>query len=512
MSQSEAPTRTGGTGSGGGHLQGGTLGVADIVFFIVAAAAPLTAVAGGQAVAYLVTGNQGLPFIFLFYGVILTLFAVGYSTMSHYVSNAGAFYAYVSRGLGKETGLGTAFIALVAYNAMQIGIYGLYGVALTGYLNAKLGTNIPWWSAVIATIVLIGVLGVLRIDLNAKVLGVVLATEVFVVVLFDIAVVADPGPQGLVWSQFAPTTAIGAGTLGAALVFGIASFVGFESAALYSEEARDPRRTVALATYIAAGTIAIFYAISSWLLAVSAGPATITNPDRLAEAGFTTAGAPDPTTVLFIAGAERLGAWFADVGALFFATSLFAALLAFHNAVARYIFSLGRERVLPRVLGRVHPRTEAPFVASLTQTTLAFVIVALFAALGLDPVLTLFTWLTNMGALGVVALLTLLSFSVIAYFRRNSRGENSFKWLIAPLVSGIVLAIVLLFVVLNFNILLTSDPTAPLNPLAVVLPAIVLGAGVVGYFVAAVLRSNKPRVYEGIGEGGAVEPDRNRVV
>lgn len=481
------------------------MGVPEIVFFIVAAAAPLTAVAGGQAVAYLVTGNQGLPFIFLFYGVVLGLFAVGYATMSYYVTNAGAFYAYVSRGLGKATGLGTAFVALVAYNAMQIGIYGLYGVALTGFLNSMLGTNLPWWSAVLLTVVLIGGLGVLRIDLNAKVLGVVLAAEVSVVALFDFAVLVEPGPQGLTWSQFLPTTAIGAGTLGAALVFGIASFVGFESAALYSEEAKEPHRTVARATYIAVVLVAGFYAVSSWLLAVAAGPSTITNPERLAEAGYVTAGEPDPTTVLFIAGAERLGAWFADVGVLFFATSLFAALLSFHNAVARYIFALGRERVLPRVLGRVNSRTQAPYIASLTQTTLAFAVVVTFAVLGLDPILTLFTWLTNTGALGVVALLTLLSFSVVAFFWNDSRGESRTKRLVAPLVSGVVLAVVLVLVVRNFNVLLTADPTAPLDPLAVVLPAIVLGAGIVGFIVGAMLKSRRPDVYRRIGESADAE-------
>ncbi|WP_207890452.1 APC family permease [Rubrobacter taiwanensis] len=502
MNQGETPVRGGSSGEGREHLHRGAMGVSDIVFFIVAAAAPLTAVAGGQAVAYLVTGNQGLPAVFLFYGIVLALFATGYATMSHYVTGAGAFYAYVARGLGRAAGLGTAFIALVAYNAMQIGIYGLYGVALTGYLNLKLGTSIDWWVVVLLTIGIIGVLGVLQIDLNAKVLGVVLAAEVFVVVLFDLAILTDPGPQGLTWSQFLPTTALEGGTLGAALVFGIASFVGFESAALYSEEARDPRRTVARATYIAVALVAIFYAVSSWLLAVAAGPATITSPERLAAEGYTTAGAPDPTTVLFIAGAERLGAWFADVGGLFFATSLFAALLSFHNAVARYIFALGRERVLPAFLSRVNPRTEAPYAASLTQTALALAIVAVFAVLGLDPVLTLFTWLTNTGALGVVALLSLLSFSVVAFFLSDGRGESRAKRLIAPLLAGAVLIVVLVLVVLNFNVLLTGDPAAPLDPLAVVLPAVVLGAGFVGLLTALFLRSRSPAVYAGIGEGG----------
>src|SRR3712207_210102 len=102
------------------------LGVPDLVFFIVAASAPLTAVAGGQAATYLVTGNQGIPFLFIPLAIILSVFAIGYAAMSHHVADAGAFYTYIARGLGKIPGVGGAFVALVAYNAMQIGIYGLF--------------------------------------------------------------------------------------------------------------------------------------------------------------------------------------------------------------------------------------------------------------------------------------------------------------------------------------------------------------------------------------------------
>ena len=322
------------------------LGVPDLVFFIVAASAPLTAVAGGQAATYLVTGNRGVPFMFVPLGIILALFAVGYAAMSRHVANAGAFYSYVARGLGKVPGVGAAFVALIAYNAMQIGIYGLFGVAMGAFMGSQLGIELPWWAWCLIGAGVIGVLGVLQIDLNARVLAVALILEVIVVALFDLAVLADPGPQGLSLVGFDPTVAFGAAA-GATLTFCVASFVGFESAAIYSEECRDPRRTVARATFIAVGLIALFYALSSWLLAVAAGPDTIVDPARLVEAGFATAGNPDPTTVLFVAGAERLGAIWGSAAALLFATSLFAALLSFHNAVARYAFALGREGVLP---------------------------------------------------------------------------------------------------------------------------------------------------------------------
>jgi amino acid transporter len=391
------------------------LGVPDLVFFIVAASAPLTAVAGGQAATYLVTGNRAVAFMFIPLGIVLSLFTVGYAAMSRYIENAGAFYAYVSKGLGRVSGIGTAFVALIAYNSMQIGIYGLFGVAMGGFMSGYLGIDLPWWFWCLVAGLVIALLGVLQIDLNARVLAVMLSLEVLIVVLFDFAIVGDPGPQGLTMIGFSPTIAFST-AVGATLTFCVASFVGFESAAIYSEECRDPRRTVARATYLAVGLIAVFYALSSWLLGVAAGPDTMVNPNAMVKAGFETGGAPDPTTVLFITGAERLGEIWGTAAALLFATSLFAALLSFHNAVARYAFALGREGVLPSFFGRVNRRTGSPWAASMTQSILALGVVLIFAIAAANPVLTLFTWLTNLGALGVLLLMAATSFAVVGYF------------------------------------------------------------------------------------------------
>ena len=116
-------------GAKGAQLGRRSLGVADIVFFVVAASAPLTVVAGGVPTSFAVTNLLGIPLVYVIIAVILLVFAVGYSAMSRHVANSGAFYTYVSRGLGNSAGVGAALIALVAYNAMQIGIYGLFGFA-----------------------------------------------------------------------------------------------------------------------------------------------------------------------------------------------------------------------------------------------------------------------------------------------------------------------------------------------------------------------------------------------
>lgn len=480
------------------------------MFFIVAASAPLTAVAGGQAATYLVTGNRAVPFMFIPLGIILALFAVGYAAMSRHVTNAGAFYSYVSQGLGKVYGVGAAFVALIAYNSMQIGIYGLFGVALGSFMSGTLGIPLPWWAWCFICIGIIAALGVLRIDLNARVLAVVLVLEVIIVALFDIATVASPGPQGFSLVGFDPTIAFGAAA-GATLTFCAASFVGFESAAIYSEECRDPRRTVARATFIAVGLIAVFYALSSWLLGIAAGPDTMVNPGAMAEAGFTAGGEPDPTTVLFVAGAERLGQIWGTAASLLFATSLFAALLSFHNAVARYMFALGREGVVPRAFGSVRAVSGAPWVASLAQSTLALVVICIFAIAAANPVLTLFTWLTNLGALGVLLLMAVTSFAVIGYFRqRPEAGLGRWSSVIAPAIAGILLAAVLVLGVANFNVLITGSTEAPLNVMSVVLPVILFGGGAAGLLVGAILKSRRPAVFAAVGEGAnASQPPRD---
>ncbi len=489
--------------SDGTKLQRRALGVPDLVFFIVAASAPLTAVAGGQATTYLVTGNRAVPFMFIPLGITLILFAVGYAAMSRHVTNAGAFYSYISQGLGKVYGVGASFVALIAYNSMQIGIYGLFGAAFGSFMSGTLGVAAPWWVWCVVCIAIIAVLGILRIDLNARVLAVLLILEVLVVATFDFAIVGNPGPQGFSLVGFDPTIAFGAAA-GATLTFSFASFVGIESAAIYSEECRDPRRTVARATFIAIGLIAVFYALSSWLLSVAAGPGTMTDPSAMANAGFTAGGAPDPTTVLFVAGAERLGEIWGTSANLLFATSLLAALISFHNAVARYLFSLGREGVVPEVFGSVRAGSGAPWVASLTQSTLALTVVGIFAIAAADPVLTLFTWLTNLGALGVLLLMATTSFAVIGYFRRRPEsGLSRWSSAVAPTIAGVLLTTVLILGVTNFNVLITSSTEAPLTVMAVVLPVILFGGGAIGLLVGAVLKRRRPNVYAAIGEGAS---------
>src|SRR5205085_417404 len=109
-----------------------------------------------------------------------------------------------------------------------------------------------------------------------------------------------------------------------------------------------------------------------------------------------------------------------------------AAMLAFHTAVTRYQFALGRERVLPRLWGVAHPRTGAPLVGSITQSVLALGVLALYYITHTDPLVHLFAWMTVVGGLGVLILMWATSAAVIGFFVRHRRRENVWRAQIAP--------------------------------------------------------------------------------
>lgn len=460
-----------------------------LVFFTVAASAPLTVLGGGVTTTFAVTGNAGVPLSFLLLAVVLALFAVGYAAMSRYVANAGAFYSYLTHGLGRPVAVAGAFVALVSYNAIQIGLFGLFGAGLADFA-AGLGLDLAWWVWSFVALVVIALLGLLRVDLNAAVLAVLLGLECIAVLLYDIGAFSNPaGPIIAVAAPgFDPAVLFVAG-VGAVFAFGIAGFIGFESGAIYSEECRDPRRTVGRATFVAVAFTGIFYAISAWAMTITVGPPNLQQ-----------AATDNGPGLVFGALAEHWGDTVATIANVLFLTSVFAALLSFHNGVARYLFALGRERVLPEFLDTVGARSGGPVAGSAVQTLLAVVVLVAFVISGGDPILQLFTWLSGLSAVGVVALMAATSAAVVGFFARRRRAgqrgpETLWQRVLAPAAATIALTALVVLLIANFDALIGDAESS----LRWALPMLVIVAAVLGLIWSAVLRSTRPAVYAGIG-------------
>ncbi|MEU5683095.1 APC family permease [Streptomyces venezuelae] len=474
-------------------LRAGRLGTAGLLLSVLAATGPLMVVAGVMPTTYGVMGIVGQPLLFLILGVVLALFSLGYAEMSRHVHNAGAFYAYISRGLGGTAGAGAALVALVAYSALQAGLYGLLGFEVSGLLQTYFEVEVAWWVPALVAVAVVAVLAWMKIDLNARVLGVLLLIEVALVVIFDIAAVVDPAKEGLSLHAFNPDTLTGAG-VATSLCFCIAAFTGFEQAPVYAEETSRPQVVVARVMFFAVGFVAVFFALSSWALTVAAGPSGIVPAAQEQSAGL-----------LFGLTESRLGGTFTDVLHVLFVTGMFAAILSFHNVVARYAFAMGREGLLPAAFGRTNTSTGAPGTGSLLQTVVSVVVVIGFALADdgkagdpTAPVLHLFTWGGNIGALGVILLMATASVAVIVFFARRGAARAQAWRITASALAAIGLLIIAGYTVKDFDVLVGAGPDSALSW---ALPGIIFLAAVVGVVYGAVLRARNPAAHARIGLG-----------
>ena len=461
----------------GGRGLRGSIGVVGIVFLVVAAAAPLTAIGGALPVMLAIGNGPGNPMAYVVAAVVLLLFSVGYAAMSRHVVDAGAFYAYVSKGLGTPVGVGAAGLALLTYTAIQAAIYGLAGATAQGLSTQYGGPDLPWWVWAFLFMAVVGLLGYRNIDVGTKVLGVLLTLEIGVIAVVAGAVLAQGGADGIDVRSFTPS-AFFSGAPGISIMFAVASFIGFEATAIYGEEARNPRRTVPLATYLAVVLIGAFYALSSWAIVLAFG-----------SDGVVAAAQADTAGLVFTAAAEYVSPVVADVMLVLLLTSLFAALLAFHNAISRYLFALGRQGMAPDVLSRTHVRHASPHVGSLAQTGTAFVVVAVFAVAGSDPVLQLFTWMSGLATVSILLLMVLTSVAVLAFFARSRVDRRAWHTRVAPALGTLGLLGVVGLVLANFTTLISGDAV-----LATVLLTVIAAAFALGVVVSLVRRPRRTPV------------------
>lgn len=445
--------------------------MAGIVFFVLSAQAPLTGVAGTLPIPLGLGNGGGVPAVYLVVGVMIGLFSVGFIAMSRHVTDAGAFYAYVSRGLGKPLGVGASQAAVLCYSATQAGMYGLYGVTVQGLFQRYASIDLPWWVWTIATILLVQLLGSLNIEFGARLLAVLVVAETSLLLVFGVyELLSGGGPRGLdIAGSFSPS-ALFSGAPGVAMTFAIACILGFESTAIYAREAKDPTRTVPRATYLSVAVISLFFAFVSWMFVSFYGP------DKVQGVALKALQNGDATSVVFDAVTATLGPWATDSMQFLLATSLIAGVLAFHNGINRYFHSLGATGVLPGRLCRTN-RQGAPYTASLLQTVVALAMVVPFAVAGADPVLTVLTWGGGVSVLALLLLYLLTSLSVVVFFRRTGLDTRRWNTLVAPLLSIALLLGATVMALNNFTTLISASSTT----------ALVLELTVVAVFAAGVV-------------------------
>ncbi|MDH4567103.1 APC family permease [Pseudomonas sp. BN414] len=464
-------------------LRKNAIGVAGIVFFVVAAAAPLTVVVGSVPLAITMGGGVGIPSLFLIAGLLYLLFAVGYCAMSRHIGNAGAFYTFVTRGLNPLCGAGSAFMALLAYNAVQFALYGGFGYFLSDALKSHWGIEIPWFALVAGTICVVHFCGSRDIDFSGKLLAALLIGETAIVLAIDIAIILSNGNgNGFTAAPFSPSQVLSPG-LGIGLIFAICAFLGFEATAIFSEEARDPVRTIPRATYVAVSGIMLFYAFSAWAIIQAYG-----------VEGAMEMATRDPGNLWLKICSELLGSGASALMNILVLTSMFAAILSFHNSITRYLFAMGREQLLWSGLARTHGVHRSPYIAGRVQSIAAMLCMGAFAGFGQDPYLIIYSWMAALSTIGMIAVQVLACLAVIGFFWKDARGTSLWQRLIAPAASAVCLTVFLALVIDNLTLMSGSESWVVRS-----FPYLVLITGIAGVACAMYLKRAHPAKYQAMG-------------
>lgn len=443
------------------QLARGRLGALAIAAIVVSAVAPISVLAAGIPVVFAIQG-AATPAMFVIAGALFALFAVGYVAMSRHMVNAGGFVAYVNRAFGKRAATAMSVVTLLFYLASIVAFYAISGAVAA----MTLGENVSIPLVTFCFLIVVAVLGVFGVSLSARLLVLLLALETVSVVILDIGLAIHGGPEGFSLAGFAPSAVLGAG-FGIGLLLAMVCYSGLEATVVFSEEAREPRRTIPRAVYSALVFVVVLYCVSAWLLSVQLGPsASLIAPDQIGS-------------FLFVAAAQAVGDGFATYLSYLVILSFLALFVGFQSLISRYVFALGRAGVLPVALGRTDGRG-TPVRASILVTIAIAIVLGAFTFSGADPFTITYAWLVGLGTVGLLSALIVVSAAIIVFFARTRLETNVWSTKVAPALALIGFVLVLVVAFENYTILGGTDDSA--RWLLVLIPV----AGVLGWLIAEI--------------------------
>ena len=169
-------------------LKRNAVGTFGVIFMAVATAAPITAMVGNVPIAVGFGNGAHAPAGYLVATIVLGLFAIGYATMAKHITSTGAFYGYISHGLGRVIGMASGLIITMAYVVFEGSLIGIFAFFFQNLFDSQFGIQIHWLIPALLMLALNCILTYFDVNLTAKVLGVFLITEIVMLSLGALAV------------------------------------------------------------------------------------------------------------------------------------------------------------------------------------------------------------------------------------------------------------------------------------------------------------------------------------
>jgi amino acid transporter len=505
------------------RLRRNVLSLPGVLFLCVAAIAPAASMIFNVPVMASQAGAS-TPFVFLLATVGVLLLGVSVASFARRLSSAAGFSTWVRHGLGERAAFLAGWLMLGAYALFEAALQATVGGSLdNGLAGAGVHLVGGWMTYAVLLTLIVGTLSYFALTVSLWVMAPFAILEVLALVILDLAISLRGGaaghdllhtflPLGTTVQGVAPGGSLG---IGVAMVLGVLAFVGFETGAVYGEEAREPKRTIPRAMVILILGLAVLYTWTAYATTIGVG---------WTQAGTVLGNVNTvPQQYLHLA-TTFVGSWLGIALLIFVITSNFASAFAMHQAQVRYVFDMGRARIFPGFLGQTHPRWKSPAHASVLQTAFSLLVIG-FLGLILShtnpdgrTIYTLgvatggywqqvngtvsFGWLASIVTMCILIVYLLTNVAAFFFARRN-REMHVWRHLIAPAGSSLFLLLPLLAYVgpalPGVGSFFTQLGFAPTPFPSNILPLFVLGWIGVGWLYSVYLSRRFPERFARMG-------------
>jgi amino acid transporter len=417
------------TATGRDELAHGSLRIWDAIAISVSLIAP------GMAMLLNVSGVSGVaggstPLAFLLGGIACLALAFVVIGFTRRMASAGYAYTYASRSLGKESGFMAGWLyfgGMICFVPMTMS-----GV---GYLAANLlNLNPDWWILFFFIgMALLLALSIVRIKVTTRTQLIVGIVTVALIVIVDLIVTIKGGTSGQAPGAFTFGHTVSGGFNGVfyGIIFGVTSYIGFETAADFGEETANPRRFIPIAIIAATGFVVIFYLWTTYSITIGLG---VNNGAKWGA---------EPVLLQVVAN-TYVAHWVGTLIEIGGMCAAFIVCVACVTAGTRTLYAMGREGVLPRLFAHTHPRFKTPVNATLTVVAVATVLALLVGYPLSDstfgaPFSNYYFWATA-GTLLIIVVYIMLCVGGIVFFRRtrDSRRWNPLVHVGVPVIGAVV--------------------------------------------------------------------------
>ncbi|MFE9500850.1 APC family permease [Streptomyces collinus] len=356
------------------------------------------------------------PLVYAICLVAILITASGIMEMSARLPSAGAFYTYVTRGIGPKSGFVTGGLMFVAYALLPPAEIGLIGSYLQGTLREEFGVSIPWWVIGLVPAVLMIILALEGVQSSLRTALVLFTAEVIVVLMLSLIIVIHGGKNGLTLHPLSPNASPhGVSGLVTGFVFAALSFVGFEAAATLSEEVRRPTRNVPRAILLSVVFVGVLYVFCVWAEVIGVGVGASNAIDGTSAPWNDLAATYAPWAKLLVIFAAM--------------SSMFAVMVNSNTGVVRILHVMGREGMLPKIFAHVDHKRKTPTYAVLIQGGFSIIVAICVGLLsgGLNDAVggsNVYGYLGFLLTLGILPVYVLTNIATIRFFIK----EGHFRW------------------------------------------------------------------------------------